>query len=230
MKEALIAGKPVEKIIISSGSRIPRELFLLIKNSEIPVQRVPKSKLDSLFPQKKHQGVGAFIGVVKETPFFKIVEKCVRNKSFIVILDRVEDPGNVGNIIRSALSFGAEGVILGKRRSVPLGESVVKASSGSLFHVPVSKVTNLRQAVRYFKESGGTVVSLETGGEDMNEVSFTFPLCIILGSEGKGISRILIKESDIVVKIPMEEGIGSLNVASAAAIAFFQIFMQRRGV
>jgi 23S rRNA (guanosine2251-2'-O)-methyltransferase len=229
VKEALISGKPVEKIVLSKSSKLSKELFLLIKNSGVPIQWVPRSKLDTLFPNRKHQGIGAYIGALKETPFEEIVEKCVRKKSFIVFLDKLEDPGNVGNIIRSALSFGAEGLILTKRKSVPIGEAVIKASSGAVFHIPLSRVPNLHQALMYFKKKGGYVISLETSGENIREAPLNFPLCIILGSEGKGVSKLLLKESDLVVKIPMERGVGSLNVASAASIALFEIYTRKGG-
>ncbi len=225
--EALRAGRSLEKIFVAYDSHPPRELLRLAKERGVKVQRVPRKKVEELAGTKKTQGVVALLSPVDYVPEEKLFREVIKKKGFFVVLDHITDPQNVGNIIRTTELFGGVGVLIPKDRSSPINETVVKASAGAVFHLMVSKVPSLQKALRLFKKMGGWVVAVETGGKDIRKIDFPFPLAVVVGSEGEGISKSVLELSDIVATIPTVGKVPSLNVGSATAVALWEINRNR---
>jgi len=225
--EALKAGKSLEKIFVAHDSHPPKELLRLAKQKGVKVQRIPRKKVEELAGTKKTQGVVALISPIKYVDEEVIFRETIKKNSFFVVLDHITDPQNVGNIVRTAELFGAEGIIIPKDRSSPINETVVKASAGAIFHLKVAKVPSLQKALKRFKKMGGWVVAVETGGKDIREVDFPFPLAVVVGAEGEGVSKSVLETSDIIATIPTVGKVPSLNVSSATAIALWEINRDR---
>jgi 23S rRNA (guanosine2251-2'-O)-methyltransferase len=225
--EALKSEKGVERILIQEGTHLPGELMTLIKITGVPIQWVPKVAMLKRFGEKRHQGIAAYVTDFKYTPIEEILEETIKEKGVLLILDHLEDPQNVGNIMRSAEAFSVSGVILPKRRSSPITETVIKASQGAIFHLKVGRASNLGALLKKFKEIGGWVYALTMEGDPLDRHQFSFPLALVVGSEGKGISKPLLKISDFKIGIPMEGKIESLNVGTATGIALFFLMRGR---
>ncbi len=226
--EALKANRSLEKILIAHDSHPPKELLDLASEKKVKVQKVSRQKIEELAGTKKTQGVIALVSPIKYYSEDKIIDKTIKENGIMLILDHITDPQNVGSILRTAEIFGVSGVIIPKERASPINEVVVKASTGAVFHLPIAKVGNLRNVVEKFKKKGGWVVAVEKGGKNIEEIDFPFPVCLIVGSEGKGVSKLLLEESDIVATIPMVGKITSLNVSNATSIALWEIFKRSR--
>jgi len=224
--EAIKAGKSLEKILVAHDSHIPKELIKLAEKNKIKVQKVPRRKVEELAGTKKTQGVVALLSPITYWKENDLMNKVLSEKGFIVILDHITDPQNVGNIIRTSEVLGAAGVIIPRERSSPINETVVKASAGAVFHIPVAKVGSLKGFLDRFQKKNGWVVSIEKGGKPIHKIDFPFPLAVVLGSEGKGVSKSVLETSDLVASIPMKGKITSLNVSSAGAIALWEIAKQ----
>ena len=225
--EALRAGRPLEKIYVAHDSHPPRELLKLAKEKGVKVQRIPRKKVEELAGTKKTQGVVALLSPVEYVPEEVLFKEAIDKKGFFVVLDHITDPQNVGNIIRTTELFGGIGVLLPKDRSAPINETVVKASAGAIFHIKVAKVSSLQRALKQFQKMGGWVVAVETGGKDIRDIDFPFPLAVVVGAEGEGISKSVLELSDIVATIPTVGKVPSLNVGSATAIALWEINRDR---
>jgi 23S rRNA (guanosine2251-2'-O)-methyltransferase len=156
------------------------------------------------------------------------LEKTIKENGYLLFLDRIEDPHNLGAIFRSADAFRVSGIVLPKDRSATITETVVKASTGAVFYVPFAIVNSFSTALREFKEAGGWLFGLEAGGKPLSKVSFPFPLGLVAGSEGRGISKSSLKYLDQLVEIEMGGHVNSLNVSNAVAIALYRIFLERR--
>ncbi len=225
--EALRAGRSIEKIFVAHDSHPPRELLKLAKEKGVKVQKVPRKRVEELAGTKKTQGVVALLSPVSYVPEEELFEETIEKNSFFVVLDHITDPQNVGNIIRTTELFGGVGVLLPKDRSSPINETVVKASAGAIFHLKVAKVPSLQRSLKLFKKMGGWVVAVETGGKDIREIDFPFPLAVVVGAEGEGISKSVLEKADIVATIPTVGKVPSLNVGSATAIALWEINRNR---
>ena len=213
----------IEKILIAKKTHLPKELYQLIQDCSAPVIHVEKRKLDKLSGRKQHQGIIAIIRDIEFWDPHELIKDLINNKEVLLIINHVEDPQNLGNIIRSAEVFGVHGVIIPALRSAGITETVIRASQGAIFHLKLSVVKNILNFIRLIKEEGIWIYSLERGGSDINNVTFNFPLALVIGSEGKGISPSILKDSHEIVSIPMFGKVNSLNVASATAIALFKI-------
>ncbi|MEO2152939.1 MAG: 23S rRNA (guanosine(2251)-2'-O)-methyltransferase RlmB [Aquificota bacterium] len=225
--EALRAGRSLEKIFVAHDSHPPRELLKLAKQKGVKVQKIPRKKVEELAGTKKTQGVVALLSPVDYVPEEVLFRETINKNGFFVVLDHITDPQNVGNIIRTAELFGAVGILLPKDRTSPINETVVKASAGAIFHLKISKVPSLQKALRQFKKMGGWVAAIETGGKDIREIDFPFPLAVVVGAEGDGVSKSVMDISDIVATIPTVGKVPSLNVGSATAIALWEINRDR---
>ena len=225
--EALKSNRSLEKILIAHDTHPPRELIKLAEKKRIKVQRVPRKKVEELAKTKKTQGVVALLSPVKYIDENRLIEEIISSEGILLILDHITDPQNVGNLIRTAEVLGINGVIIPRERSSPINEVVVKASTGAVFHLPIAKVGSLKQFLNKFKKSGGWVASVEKGGKPIHKLNFPFPLAVILGSEGKGVSKSVLETSDIIATIPMKGKLTSLNVSSAGAIALWEIVKQK---
>ncbi|MGB9824295.1 MAG: 23S rRNA (guanosine(2251)-2'-O)-methyltransferase RlmB [Candidatus Hydrothermia bacterium] len=214
----------VEKVLIAQKTHLPAELLRLLESLYAPVIHVERDKLTRLAGTENHQGILAFVRDLDFSSPEDIARDVIVNKGLLLILDHVKDPQNLGNIVRSAEAFGASGVVIPAFKASGFTETVVRASAGAIFNVRVAVVKNVLNYVRYLKESGIWVYSLERGGKDLYKATFNFPLALIAGAEDEGVSKSILKESDEIVTISMVGKINSLNVASSVAIALSWIF------
>lgn len=231
VKELLSSGRDIEKMYIQSGDR-EGSLNLLIgiaSERKIPIVEVERSKLDSLSYGERHQGV---VAIAAERNYYSIDEildyAAQRSEPpLLVILDGVEDPHNLGAIIRSAECLGAHGVIIPKRRSVGLTTTVAKASAGAIEHMRVAKVTNIAMTIDELKERGLWIYAADMGESRYYETDMTGPVALVMGSEGFGISRLVKEKCDFIVSIPMCGDVNSMNVSCAAAVILADVRRQR---
>ena len=223
VKEALRAQKVVS--IILSESFSDKEILELIKLQHLNSKRVSHGELDHKSGGAKHQGIIAY---TKPYEYLDLNELIRRSKKvdvpLIVLLDGINDPHNLGAILRSADVFNASGVVISKHNQVPLNATVAKTSAGAINFVPVSLVNNLNNAIEKLKENGFWVVSTD-GSASINyqDLKYDFPICLVIGSEGEGVSKLIVKNSDYVVKIPQFGHVNSLNASVAAAILLSRI-------
>ncbi len=225
--EAIKSGRSLEKILVAHDSHPPKELVKLAEKNKIKIQKVPRKKVEELAGTKKTQGVVALLSPITYWKENDLMKKIFEEEGIMLVLDHITDPQNVGNMIRTAEVLGVSGIILPKERSSPINEVVVKASAGAVFHIPIAKVGSLRGFLDRFKKSGGWVMSVEKGGKPIHKLKFPFPLAVVLGSEGKGVSKSVLETSDLIATIPMKGKITSLNVASATAIALWEVAKQK---
>ncbi len=208
-----------------SGSA--REIVMMAKDMHIPVQVVEKARLDEI--TKNHQGMLAYASAYQYADvesMFALAEE--RNEEpFIVVLDGITDPHNLGAIIRTAACVGAHGIIVPERRAVGLTPAAVKASAGAIETVKVARVTNLTRTLDSLKEKGLWMYAASMEGEDYRTVKMDGPVCLIIGSEGEGISRLVLKQADHLVKLPMHGGVQSLNASVAAGVLMYAIMSFR---
>ncbi|MBR7163557.1 MAG: 23S rRNA (guanosine(2251)-2'-O)-methyltransferase RlmB [Clostridia bacterium] len=229
--EALSAGRPIDKIWISETVRPGgvKKLMDLAKERQVPVQFVKPQKINSVSQTEASQGVVAVCGAVAyaalEDLFRKAEEK--NTPPFFIICDEITDPHNLGAIIRSANAAGADGVIIPKNRSAGLDAVTAKTSAGAVHYTPVVRVTNLSQTIDALKERGLWIAGADMSGETLYESNMTGPIALVIGSEGKGISRLIREKCDFMVKIPMLGKTESLNASVAAAIMMYEVVRQR---
>lgn len=230
--EALRAKEPIDKIYILSTKSDPvvGKIFGQAKSQNIPVVKADRIKMGKLSDGKKHQGVIALIPPISYVPLEMLVEKVQKSGEHPVylILDRITDPQNFGAIIRSAEVLGIHGIIFSIRESVPVTDQVIKASAGAIFHLDICKVSNIAVTLDYLKKCGIWVyASSSNTPKQLWDMDFTGPTAIIIGSEGKGVRPLLIKNSDDIFSIPQKGKTESLNVSVAAGIIMGEIMKQR---
>ncbi|GER67278.1 23S rRNA (guanosine-2'-O)-methyltransferase RlmB [Weizmannia acidilactici] len=229
--EALKAGREINKIWIAEGSQkgAMKQVMELARERKVYIQFVPKQKIDQM-AGSAHQGVVALVAAYKYAEvgdMFKLAEG--RNElPFIMILDELEDPHNLGSILRTADAVGAHGVIIPKRRSVALTATVAKASTGAIEHIPVARVTNLSQTIAGLKKQGVWIVGTDASGTlDYREMDAGLPLGIVIGSEGRGMSRIVKEACDFLIRLPMAGHVTSLNASVAAGLLMYEVYRKR---
>ena len=232
VKELLSSGRDVEKMYIQSGDR-EGSVNLLIgiaAERKIPIIEVDRVKLDSLTLGAHHQGVVAIAAERNYSTVDEILEYAAERGEapFVILLDGVEDPHNLGAIIRSAECAGAHGVIIPKRRAVGLTSTAAKASAGAIEHMRVAKVTNLAMTIDELKERGLWFYAADMDGTDYYETDMTGACAIVLGSEGFGISRLVKEKCDFTVSIPLYGMVNSLNVSCAGAVIMTEVARQRK--
>ena len=230
VREALRAGRPLDRVLIAKGAGGARlqELIALCKERSIPVRFEPKEQLDRAANGARHQGVLAFGSA--ET--YASLEETMKAGGLHVVLDGVEDPHNLGAIIRTAHAAGAAAVVIPERRAAGLTETVAKAAAGALAYIPVVRVVNVGRALEELKEHGYWIYGLdERGTETYDRAAFSDPVAIVLGGEGHGLHEHMAKKCDFLVRIPMSGagsgGVASLNVSVAAGVVLFE-WMRRR--
>ena len=235
VREALDAQRPFERILIARGRQDSRveQIVQLARQQNIPVRFEDRSQLDRLANSKDHQGVVAVAAARAPATFEDILEAANKGtdhggKGLIVLLDGVEDPHNLGAIIRTALAAGAHGVVIPERRAAGLTDTVARASAGALAHLPVAKVTNLNQAMEELKEAGYWLIGLdERADKSYTDVDYTAAAGIVLGGEGQGLHELTRKRCDFVVSLPTLGPVKSLNVSVAAGVVLFEALRQR---
>ena len=230
VRELLSSGRDIDKIYVRRGDREGslKMLIGIASERKIPIVEVEKNKLDQMY-EGAHQGIVAMAAEHDYATLDEIIEyaESRSEKPFIVICDGVEDPHNLGAIIRSAECCGVHGVIIPKRRSVGLTATVAKASAGALSHMRVAKVTNLASTVDELKERGFWIYAADMGGKDYYSTDFSGSVAVVLGSEGFGISRLVREKCDFVVSIPLYGNVNSMNVSCAAAVILTEVAKQR---
>lgn len=229
--ELLKSDKSINKIYIAEGGAkgSVQEIINLAKEKRIPFQLVDKGKLDKMFPWQNHQGVAA-LGAAADYVDWQDILQSAREKMedpLIIMLDEIEDPHNLGAILRTADAAGAHGVIIPKRRAVPLTEGVAKASAGAVEYMPVARVSNLSQTIDKLKKEGCWIVGTALAGEVVYDKDLTGPLVIVIGSEGKGLGKLIEDKCDFLVNIPMHGKINSLNASVATGIVLYEVVRQR---
>lgn len=229
--EALKSGREMNKIWIAEGSQRGQmqSIIQLAKEMGITVQYVPKKKMNQL-SDGNHQGVIAQVAAYRYYDIDDLFKKAEEQGEapFFIILDELEDPHNLGSIMRTADAVGAHGIIIPKRRSVSLTATVAKASTGAIEYVPVARVTNLARTVDELKERGVWIFGTDAKGtQDYRQIDGVIPLALIIGSEGKGISRLLRDKCDVLVRLPMIGHVTSLNASVAASLLMYEVYRKR---
>ena len=230
IREALKAGRDIEKLLVQRGelSGSAREIVQMAREQHILVQEVDKSRLDDITPH--HQGLLAFASAYQySTVDAMLAEAAEKGEDpFLILLDGVTDPHNLGAIIRSAECVGAHGVIVPERRSVGLTPAAVKASAGAVEHMKVARVTNLNRTLEELKKQNVWAYALDMDGEDYEKVNFKGGVALVVGAEGEGVSRLTLETCDQKVSLPMAGHIDSLNASVAAGIVMYRVLSSRR--
>lgn len=230
--EALLAKLPIQKIYLAPGAKGPAfaEIMHLAEEQRVPIQSLERRELDRLTATDKHQGVAALLPPLQFVSWQKMLAQAQARgeKPALVVLDGVEDPRNLGAILRVAEGAGMHGVVLTKRRSAEVTPAAIKTSAGAAFHLLLAQVTNLSMTMEEMKNSGLWLVGGDANGDkNFDEVDADMPLGVVLGGEGKGLHRLVREKCDFLVRIPLRGKVASLNVATAAAVIFYEIVRQR---
>lgn len=227
--EALKSGREIDKLLVSATEGSMIKILAQAKEKGIPVMKVEKAALDRIAPGQAHQGVAAYISPYEYAELDDIFAKAdaAGEEPFIIILDNLEDPHNLGAIMRTAECAGAHGIIIPKRRACGLTDVVAKASAGAIEYMPCVKVTNIAQTIEELKEKGIWVAACDMGGQEYYKADLTGKLAVVVGSEGFGISKLVREKCDFVVSMPMIGKITSLNASNAAAVIIYEVRKQR---
>lgn len=232
--EALKSGRTINKVLLSSQlqGNTARAIRELARTVGVITQDVPKSKLDGL-SDGVHQGIIAYVAAYayyELEDLFDIAEEKSEDP-FFIILDELEDPHNLGSILRTADSVGAHGVIIPKRRAVGLTATVAKTSAGAIEHVPVVRVTNIAQTIDKLKEKNVWIIGTDADGkEDYRALDGTLPLALVIGNEGKGISQLVKKKCDWHLSLPMVGKVTSLNASVACGLLLYEVYRKRNPI
>ncbi|PRO64627.1 23S rRNA (guanosine(2251)-2'-O)-methyltransferase RlmB [Alkalicoccus urumqiensis] len=227
--EALRSGRSIHKVLIQEGTGRMGEIVKLCRDKKIQVQQVPRQKLDQI-TKETHQGVIAYVAVHEyaELDDLFAAAEARGEEPFFILLDELEDPHNLGSILRTADACGAHGVIIPKRRSVGLTSTVAKASAGAMEYVPVVRVTNLAKTMASLKKQGLWFAGTDASGEvDYRQADYDMPLGLVIGSEGSGISRLVRESCDFLVRLPLLGKVTSLNASVAASLLMYEVIRQR---
>lgn len=231
--EAIKSGREINKIFVLKGesSGSIKQIIALSKQKGIVIVETDRAKLDSMSSSRAHQGVIAMVSPASYVDVDDILNKAQEKGEppFIVILDEINDPNNLGSILRTADAVGAHGIIIPKRRSTALTPTVAKVAAGAIEYVPVARVPNLTRTIEYLKEKGLWIAGTDMSGEkSFYEADLKGAIALVIGNEGKGMGRLVSEKCDFIINIPMAGNIQSLNAGVAAGIVMYEIFRQRR--
>ncbi|MBO8141239.1 MAG: 23S rRNA (guanosine(2251)-2'-O)-methyltransferase RlmB [Firmicutes bacterium] len=233
VREALAAGRPVERVLVAKGAggRPIADIFSLAKSRGVAVQEADRRRLDRMSGGRMHQGVIA-VAAPKDYVDLDAILPAAAGRGedpLVLVLDEVQDPHNLGSLLRSADGAGAHGVVVPRRRSAGLTMTVARTSAGAVEYVPVAQVANVAQALRELKERGLWIAGADMNGDAMYwEADLRGPLALVVGGEGKGLGRLTRELCDVIVSIPMRGRVNSLNAGVAGALVLFEIARQRR--
>ena len=231
--EAIKNNREIDKIMIANSAKEGsiKKIIGMAKEKNLVIQYVEKQKLDEISESHAHQGVIAQVSEYKYADLDEVLEnvKSRGEDPFFIILDEINDPHNLGSIIRTADAVGAHGVIIPKRRSVHITPVVIKASAGAIEYMPVCKVTNIVNTIKKLKDEGLWIAAVDMDGDVFYEQNMKGPLGIVIGSEGYGISRLVKENCDFKVKMPMVGNVTSLNASVAGSIVLYEVLKQRLG-
>lgn len=230
--ESLVANREIEQLYIAEGTKHARvtEILQLAKNRRIKINSIARHNLDQIVGSDKHQGVAAIIAAYSYLPLEVIIKRARDSRKYplLIMLDGLEDPHNLGAILRTADVVAASGIIIPERRSVGLTSTVAKTSAGAIEHVPVARVTNLVQTVKRVKDEGYWIVGADASGTSLyTEIDYKIPVCLVIGGEGQGVSKLLLSKCDYIAKLPMYGSVNSLNASVATAIFLYEILRQQ---
>ncbi|MBO2945838.1 23S rRNA (guanosine(2251)-2'-O)-methyltransferase RlmB [Paenibacillus sp. F411] len=232
--EALRSGRTINKIWIAENAQkhLTQPIIAEARKAGIVIQNVDKRKLDQMVPGVQHQGVVAQAAPYAYAELDDLLKRAEEKGEapFLLLLDEIEDPHNLGSILRTADCTGVHGVVLPKRRSAQVTATVSKTSAGAVEYVPVARVTNLAQTIEQLKEMGVWIVGTAVdAAEDLFESTvFDGPVAIVIGNEGKGMGRLIREKCDVLVKLPMSGQINSLNASVAAGVIMYEVLRRRR--
>lgn len=233
--ELLKSGHPVTKILLADSIKpgdAVAEILRLAQSKNIPVERVARHMIDKLSSMDANQGVIAYAAVKEHVSLDDLLAISAEKNEppLYVILDGIEDPQNLGSILRTAYAGGIHGVIIRERRAVGLTAAVAKASAGAVWYMPVASVSSIASAIETLKKNNIWVIGIDRSSkDDYTQMDFKSPVAIVIGSEGKGLSELVRKRCDFLAHIPMRGEITSLNASVAAALVMYEAFKQRRG-
>jgi 23S rRNA (guanosine2251-2'-O)-methyltransferase len=230
VEEALAAGRPLDRIVIARGRHGERveAIVRLAKSRGVPVRFEDRQQVDRLAGTREHQGIAALVAA-KPVVGLEDLLRAKNEHGLLVLLDGIEDPHNLGAIVRTALAAGAQGVVIPERRAAGLSDTVERASAGALAHLPVARVTNLVRAMEEMKQAGYWLVGLdERADKSYTEIDLKGPAGIVLGSEGEGLHELTRKRCDFLVSLPTTGPVRSLNVSVAAGVMLFEVVRQRK--
>ena len=229
--EAIKKGREIDKIMIKKGGieGSLNQIIKIAKENRIIVTEVEKQKLDAICDGENHQGVVAIVATANYYSVDEIINMADKKGKipFLIICDKITDPHNLGSIIRTANCAGVDGIIIPKRNSVGLNMIVAKTSAGAVEYTPVAKVTNIARTIDELKEKGFWVAGADMNGSSMYKTDLTGKLALVIGSEGEGISHLVMEKCDFLVNIPMNGEINSLNASVAAGILMYEALRQR---
>lgn len=229
--ETLNSGNKIKKLYIQSGLKMKDidNLVLNSKNNGAIIKYVDKTELDKMSQYKKHKGLIAEVDDYKYSDIDEIFEyaKSKNESPFIIILDEIEDPHNLGAIVRTADATGVHGIIIKDRNSCQVNATVVASSSGATNYVKIAKVNNISRAIEELKKNNVWVYASDMDGKNMRDIKFDGAVALVIGNEGSGISRLVKEKSDFIVSIPMKGKINSLNASVAAAILMYEVSKYR---
>jgi len=231
--EALRSERSINKILIQDGTKggSMSEILALSKYKHLTIEFVKAEKLDKLIPGVRHQGVVALVAPIAFKSLEEVFAKAAAKKEdpFIILLDELQDPQNVGALIRTADAAGVHGILMPKRRSCPLNAVVAKISAGAVEYVPVVQIGNIAQTIEELQARGCWVVGADMDGSTYYKTNLKGPLVLVIGAEGKGLGHLVKQKCDAIVSIPMVGGVSSLNASNAGAILMYEAVRQRRG-
>lgn len=230
--EAVKSGRTIEKILMQKdGEGSIKKIAALARQKGLTIQYVERTALDRLAQSRGHQGIAAFVSAYSYCELTDILRKAEQRGEdpFVILLDGLEDPHNLGAIMRTADAVGAHGIVIPNRRAVGLTETVAKASAGAIEYVCVAKVVNMAAAIDELKAAGLWIGACDMDGKAYDEARLSGPIGLVIGGEGQGVSRLVRERCDFVLSIPMVGKISSLNASNAAAVLMYEVFRQRTG-
>ena len=229
--EALKSGRAVEKVLVSSSDGSARQIIAMAKEKGIPIVKTERQALDRIGGGASHQGVAAYVSAYAYAQMDDILAKAqsAGEEPFVIILDGLEDPHNLGAIMRTAECAGAHGIIIPKRNSCGLTETVAKTSAGAIEYMPCVKVSNIVRTIDELKTMGFWIAACDMGGQEYYRTDLRGKLAVVIGGEGNGISRLVKEACDFTVSMPMKGKITSLNASNAAAVWMYEVRRQRDG-
>ncbi len=232
--EALKSGRGLNRIYLQNGLKpgTMKDVFALAKELGVPIENVEAERLDVLTAKVRHQGVAAVAAPIRYYELREVLAVALEKGQppFLLLLDELQDPQNVGAIIRTAAAAGVHGVLIPKRRSCQISAAVSRASAGAVEHVPIVRVGNTVQTLEELKRHGLWIGGADMSGTEYMKADLKGPLAIVIGGEGKGLSRLVRETCDFILSIPMLGGVSSLNASAASAVLLYEAVRQRKEV
>ena len=227
--ELLKTDKEIDKVLVQKDLKdeASKRLINIIRSNKVKVQLVDKYVIEKESESKRSQGFIAFVSDYKYFEIEDVIDACKDKDGFIVILNEILDPHNLGSIIRVCECAGVDGLIIGKDRSASVNDTVMRISAGALNHVKVCRVTNINNSIDYLKKNGYWVYGAEIGGEQIYKANLTGKLCLVIGGEDSGVKRLTKEKCDGIVSIPMFGKVNSLNASVACGVAVYEAVRQR---